>query len=161
MRVMYQRGWQVIDQRINQFLKQWVRENVNSNENIILEHCFKLSVEIDFIFDDLIRAVERVLKGRYFYLTKLSALDLIFHCVLTDKEHQKLYRSINKLGISKTRNKLVKFQALINECILIENESNLLVIKNNILHILKQEIEPFYWYRFCNFISLSDLLRAD
>ncbi len=157
---LFEYNFDIIDQRINQFLKQWIRENVNSNENIVLEHCFKLSVEINYIFNDLIRSVERVLKGRYFYLTKLSALDLIFHYCLTDKGHQGLYRSINKLGISKTRNRLVKFQALINECVLIDNENALSIINNKILRILKQEIAPFYWYRFCNFVGLSDVLKS-
>ncbi len=123
--------------------KNWITNNLGSTNNALIEDVIALAAKEGIVSKKIEDKCIHVLKGRYFYLTKLACLDyiLIVHDWLDDN----FYKKANDVAVSHTENTIVMFQANLNLCLI-----DLDVYAHKIADNLRNTDYPTLFYRVVN-----------
>ncbi|HET7117024.1 MAG TPA: hypothetical protein VFI29_11065 [Hanamia sp.] len=126
--------------------QEWIKENIESKNNIMLEHIFELSNYIQFFSKNLLSTTEIILCGRFKSSTKIACLDYLQ--AIRQRITKAQFIMLNKIAIKHSESIIIKFQSYLNLSIYLSE--NLLKIQS----ILKKEKFPTLFYRLINQIEL-------
>lgn len=126
----------------NAILVQWIKKNLTSHKNELLQNIFDLSININFYNTYLLSKAEEIVSGRYHELTKLAVLE--WFLMNSIKIESSKFNKLNYTAYDKTKLSLVKLQAAIN--LTLQDDAHL----DKVQAILKGEQYPTAFYRVFN-----------